>query len=258
MHTPLDVEGLLQTIQAASDRDTKRDQIPDGLAPSEATDGRLEHRKSLTPIQPAEGFGAPPSYEDLDSISVKCSDCGATMSMEELSIHDCSGTTVRSSLPSEKRRVVPLPPTPRHASVPEDLNRRTDLDAETTEQAPTTQKRAVPPPPPTTRQLVDSEQEEHKAINSETKLKDNPSVVVLDNMIEELPTLELQHAAPDSDLENDMQEIKLDDDPIIESNIEMKIIDEDDQVAATEEEAAESTHVSKSPSVDSFRSAKDA
>lgn len=104
IHTPLDVEGLLQTIEAASDPDRRRehetDAIPSGPAPSEVANAAEVH-------QPTEGFGAPPSYDDMETIKVKCSDCGTAMTMDELAIHSCADTKVTSSAPLEARRMVP-------------------------------------------------------------------------------------------------------------------------------------------------------
>ena len=103
LHQPLDTEGLLQTIKAAADRkDTPTDAIPLGEPPSDIAAHEIG--------QPTTGFGAPPQYDDLEEIHVKCSDCGNSMSMEELGLHECRETTVVASQPLEMRRSVPQPP----------------------------------------------------------------------------------------------------------------------------------------------------
>lgn len=239
------MEGLLQTIQAASDRDTKTDQIPSGLAPSEATAGQLDQGKSQSPIQPTEGFGAPPSYEDLDSISVKCSDCGATMSMEELGIHDCTGTTVMTSLPEDRRRSVPLPPSARTKG--ED-NHSTVEETNTT--MATKQRRAVPVPP-MTRPLTSAQEAPEEAAPEIHATSDDLPAKVLGNTIEDVPILELHHEIPDDDLEADMQEIRLDDDIIGEDQIQMTVADDSDITHQTP------IHLSKTTSEDSFQSANE-
>ena len=104
MHVPVDAEGLIATIQAASDRkDVNASDIPAGPAPSEAY--------AQDPHQPAEGFGSLPEYTDLEVVNVTCSTCGSSMTMEELGLHECATTMIVESEPDKLRRAVPAPPT---------------------------------------------------------------------------------------------------------------------------------------------------
>lgn len=242
VHTPIDAEGLIQTIQAASDRDTKTDQIPSGLAPSEATGGRLDP-KDPRMQQPKDGFGAPPSYGDLEEIKVKCSDCGESMSMEELSIHDCSITQVKASTPAEKKRQVPLPP-PRtlpvqsetkstHEEVPKDIGISDANKGETT-----------------------ASEGEHKIEGGSEKPEEtiDLSTAMLANTIDDANLETRFEKASDAAMVADMQEIKLrddDDDVANEGKIEMTILDEDLKKGKS------GLELSKTPSESSFKSARE-
>lgn len=201
VHTPVDVEGLLQTIEAASDRDTKVDQIPEGLAPSEATDGVLEKPDVH---QPTEGFGAPPQYENLEVIDVKCSDCGTSMSMEQLAEHECRTTQVVQSAPIEKRRSVPPPPPAKDKDV---LVQRHEGD-----------------------KAISVEGDVKGAGENDAKKEVTPQGIVLGEAIEEAQPEDLEHNTTAFDLTEPMQEIKLDDDA--EDKIEMTIVEDEDEPVA--------------------------
>lgn len=222
------MEGLIQTIEAASDRDTKTDQIPQGLAPSEATGGVLDHNEKGKISQPTDGFGAPPSYEDLEDIKVKCSDCGESMSMEELGLHDCTGTTIKAASPSAQRRAVPTPPSKKETPS------------------------ALPESPSTSSQ-------------PHVELGDVPSIAILNNTVDTDLTEPVPKAS-DPAMETKLEEVHLGDELDDDTKIEMTIEDPDIKTADKEVAAndAESKVVQnhgpdKSPvsSDSSFKSAEE-
>ncbi|CCG83973.1 protein of unknown function [Taphrina deformans PYCC 5710] len=198
VHKPLDVEGLIQTIEAASDRDTKMDQIPDGLAPSEATGGKIDQKERPDVAQPAEGFGAPPKYEDLEEIKVRCSDCGNSMSMEELGLHDCSITQIRPADTSEKRRSVPPPPPGKVAGETPKVD-DTNVPAATAATAKLYEDAALP-----------SSEEHNKHVT----------------------TSDVRGLAHHNDLPAKLEEVRLDDAEDVNDGIEMVIADDDHATAA--------------------------
>lgn len=203
VHTPVDVEGLLQTIEAASDRDTKVDQIPEGLAPSEATDGVLDTKeKEKAEIhQPVEGFGAPPQYEDLEIIEVKCSDCGTSMTMEQLAEHECTTTQIVQSAPAEARRSVPPPPAAKAKSLEN--------------------------PPEQPEQVAESKNLD--ALSTSGIDDARPEVAILSTAVDGIDSATATTAHPESsfDISEQMEEVRLDDASDLDDKIEMTIVDDE-------------------------------
>lgn len=141
--------------------------------------------------------------------------------MEELSLHDCSGTSVKPSAPVEARRSVP------------------------------------PPPPKKTRQTSEEESAETHEVAGSSVLgtsKDHVQTSLLADAVEEMPIQQPDHKVSDADMAADMEEIRLDDDLAGDSQIEMTVVDDDLRV----EEKPHAVRMSKTPSNDSFRSAKEA
>jgi lipid-binding SYLF domain-containing protein len=93
---PHEAKGLIQTLRAAEGKSADHSLIPGGVAPSEVE---------------AKGI-APPNYDDLDIINVKCSMCGAKMTPDMLTDHKCESTSETSAGPS-----APPPSLPPRAQV---------------------------------------------------------------------------------------------------------------------------------------------
>lgn len=225
VHTPVDVEGLIQTIQAASDRDTKTEQIPGGLAPSEATGGQLDDKVNVH--QPTEGFGAPPQYDDLETIKVKCSDCGSSMSMEELALHDCSSTLIRQADPAEKRRSVPMAPGSRLSMLSTSADPST-ADPSTTE-APNRPSSSTATGTDIAESLSEEPPETPIKDASDKNVEHNNSLaaIALANVEDTEPAL-LKHDTTIGDLPDTLEEIKLDDDDedALDDQIQMTVADD--------------------------------
>lgn len=199
----------------------------------------LDHNEKGKVVQPTDGFGAPPSYADLEEIKVKCSDCGESMSMEELGLHDCSSTTIKAAEPSAGRRAVPPPPPKKDKSVEE-----------------------LPKPPADEVEATTAEEDSDQPHVDATEI---PSIAVLNEVVDTDLTQPVPKAS-DAALETNLEEVHLDDDLKDDTKIEMTIEDPDLKVDDKKESAGsakaeaelEKTE-SKSPTLSdsSFKSAEE-
>ncbi|BFZ55247.1 hypothetical protein PYCC9005_002287 [Savitreella phatthalungensis] len=127
VHIPRDAQGLLDTIAAAESRKVADEQVAKGETDRKTDE--IPPANALEPHQPESGFGAPPTYDDLeDKVAVKCSTCGQAMDMDALAAHTCGSpatgdsragastsvadTPVREAPKSASKRPVPARPVP--------------------------------------------------------------------------------------------------------------------------------------------------